>query len=77
MIKEGKWFSAVLNRSDGATDDGFIGRFKGDGAGVNRKEVLARCHETAIGAPKIIKKRRYDAVMHMAGNNVVEFVELS
>ena len=66
---------AILNGRDGAEDNDFIGGVADVCANAMGKELSARRNEATIGAPDIINNGRHDAIMHVARNEEIKFVE--
>ena len=76
-VEEGEGFGAGLDCGDGATDEGFLVRLGEMGASVAREDVFAWSDKTAVGTPKIINDGWNDAIMHVAGNEEIEFVKIA
>ena len=71
----GVYWISIWNSGDGAADDIFLVWTINNGASVARKERFAGCKDANIGMPKFVNDWRDDSVMHVAGDDEVEFFE--
>ena len=63
-----------MNSSDGAKDNCVVAVKTGAGIMVY-EYMFRRCNDAAMTAPDFIEKWRNDAVMHVAGEDKIEFLE--
>lgn len=64
-----------MDSGDGAEDNAFVGEVFDAEADVVGQKCFAWANDAAIGFPKFIENRRNDAVVHVAGNEIIEFLE--
>lgn len=74
-IEEADGLGAFLDGGDGAENDAFVAWIVDAEADVVWQHSFAWANDAAIGFPKFIENRRNDAVMHVAGNEIIEFLE--
>ena len=65
-----------MNCGNGAKRDNFVARVGDFGAGVAREKFLAWSDKATVGVPEIVYDWWYDAVMHVARDEIIEFIKL-
>ena len=68
---------AAWNGWNGAKNDGFLTVFSDASASVMRKEAFARGKDAAVVADEVADNWRNNTVMHVAGDEKVEFIEIT
>ena len=64
-----------MDGRNGAENDAFVGGIFDAEADVVWQHSFAWANDAAIGLPKFIENRRNDAVVHVAGDEIIEFLE--
>ncbi len=77
LIKGHKGLAGAWNGRNSAKDDGFLVWAGNAATSAAWEETFARGEDTAIIAPEIAKNWRNDAVMHVAGDEEIEFIEIA
>ena len=69
-------FCAVLNCGNGAKRDNFVARVGDFGTGVARKKLFSWSDKATVRVLEIVYDWWYDAVMHVTGDEIIEFIKL-
>lgn len=64
-----------MDGSDGAKHDTFVAWIVDAEADVIGQKCFAGANDAAIGLPKFVENRRNGAVVHVTGDEIIEFLE--
>ena len=77
LVEGHKDIVAARNSGDGAEDDGFLAVFSDASAGTVWEETFTRGEDAAVVADKVANNWWHDAVMHVAGDEEIELIEIA